>query len=100
MIINDPVFGFIEVPEGLMAQLVRHPLFVRLSRLKQLGPTHYVYPGATHTRFEHSLGAFHLVCQAVGALGERGVCILEHEQEGVLAAMLLHALARAQLPHP
>ena len=99
MIINDPVFGFIEVPEGLMAQLVRHPLFVRLSRLKQLGPTHYVYPGATHTRFEHSLGAFHLVCQAVGALGERGVCILEHEQEGVLAAMLLHDLGHGPLSH-
>lgn len=99
MIINDPVFGFIEVPEGLMAQLVRHPLFVRLSRLKQLGPTHYVYPGATHTRFEHSLGAFHLVCQAVGALGERGVCILEHEQEGVMAAMLLHDLGHGPLSH-
>lgn len=99
MIINDPVFGFIEVPEGLMAQLVRHPLFVRLSRLKQLGPTHYVYPGATHTRFEHSLGAFHLVCQALGALGERGVCILEHEQEGVMAAMLLHDLGHGPLSH-
>ena len=99
MIINDPVFGFIEVPEGLMAQLVRHPLFVRLSRLKQLGPTHYVSPGATHTRFEHSLGAFHLVCQAVGALGERGVCILEHEQEGVMAAMLLHDLGHGPLSH-
>ena len=99
MIINDPVFGFIEVPEGLMAQLVRHPLFVRLSRLKQLGPTHYVYPGATHTHFEHSLGAFHLVCQAVGALGERGVCILEHEQEGVMAAMLLHDLGHGPLSH-
>ena len=99
MIINDPVFGFIEVPEGLMAQLVRHPLFVRLSRLKQLGPTHYVYPGATHTRFEHSLGAFHLVCQAVGALGERGVCILEHAPDGVISAMLLHDLGHGPLSH-
>ncbi len=99
MIINDPVFGFIEVPEGLMADLVRHPLFVRLSRLKQLGPTRYVYPGATHTRFEHSLGAYHLVCQAIQALGERGVCILEHEQEDVKAAMLLHDLGHGPLSH-
>ena len=99
MIVNDPVFGFIEIPEGLLTQLVKHPYVVRLTRLKQLGATHYVYPGAVHTRFQHSVGALHLVSQAVNALGERGVCILDHERMGVEAAMLLHDLGHGPMSH-
>ena len=60
-IINDPVFGFIKVPRGLLLDIVRHPLMQRLTRIKQLGLTQEVYPGAQHTRFQHSLGAFHLM---------------------------------------
>ena len=60
-IINDPVFGFIKVPRGLLLDIVRHPLLQRLARIKQLGLTQEVYPGAQHTRFQHSLGAFHLM---------------------------------------
>ena len=60
-VINDPVFGFIKVPRGLLLDIVKHRLFQRLSRIKQLGMASVVYPGAQHTRFQHSLGAFHLM---------------------------------------
>ena len=64
-IINDPVFGFINIPKGLLYDLVRHPLLQRLTRIKQLGLSSVVYPGAQHTRFQHSLGAFYLMSEAV-----------------------------------
>ena len=60
-IINDPVFGFINIPKGLLYDVVRHPLLQRLNRIKQLGLSSVVYPGAQHTRFQHSLGAFYLM---------------------------------------
>ena len=60
-IINDPVFGFINIPKGLLYDIVRHPLLQRLTRIKQVGLSSVVYPGAQHTRFQHSLGAFHPV---------------------------------------
>ncbi|MBQ5511256.1 MAG: phosphohydrolase, partial [Prevotella sp.] len=60
-IINDPVFGFIKIPRGVLLNIVKHPLMQRLSRIKQLGLASVVYPGAQHTRFQHSLGAFHLM---------------------------------------
>ena len=62
-IINDPVFGFINIPKGLLYDIVRHPLLQRLNRIKQLGLSSVVYPGAQHTRFQHSLGAFHLTSE-------------------------------------
>lgn len=99
MIINDPVFGFIEVPDGLLTTLIRHPYMVRLTRIRQLGPTFYVYPGAMHTRFQHSIGALYLVREAVDSLAEKGVWISEAEREAVSAAMLLHDLGHGPMSH-
>ena len=99
MIINDPVFGFIEIPEGLLAQLARHPIMIRLTRLKQLGATHYVYPGAVHTRFGHSIGAYHLVTEALGTLEKKGVVITKDECLGTQIAMLLHDIGHGPMSH-
>lgn len=99
MIINDPIFGFIEIEKGLLTDLVKHPYFIRLTRLKQLGPTFYVYPGAMHTRFQHSVGTLHLVTRALNALQEKGICISAEEREGVEAAMLLHDLGHGPMSH-
>ena len=71
-IINDPVFGFIKIPCGLLYGIVEHPLFQRLNRINQLGLASVVYPGARHTRFQHSLGAFHLMSEAVLSLQQKG----------------------------
>lgn len=99
MIINDPVFGFIEIPEGILAQLARHPIMIRLTRLKQLGATHYVYPGAVHTRFGHSIGAYHLVTEAIGTLEKKGVQITKEERQGTQIAMLLHDIGHGPMSH-
>lgn len=99
MIINDPVFGFIEVPDGLLTTLVKHPYVVRLTRIRQLGPTFYVYPGAMHTRFQHSLGTLYLVREALDSLTEKGVWISDAEREAVSAAMLLHDLGHGPMSH-
>ena len=71
-IINDPVFGFIKIRRGLLYDIVSHPLFQRLNRIAQLGLTSVVYPGARHTRFQHSIGALHLMSEAVKSLTEKG----------------------------
>lgn len=99
MIVNDPVFGFIEVEEGLLRELLRHPVMARLTRIMQLGPTYYVYPGALHTRFAHSLGAMHLAGEAVKNLREKGVEISVEDAEGVRAAMLLHDIGHGPMSH-
>ena len=74
-IINDPVFGFINIPKGLLYDIVRHPLLQRLTRIKQVGLSSVVYPGAQHTRFQHSLGAFHLMSEAIMQLASKGVTV-------------------------
>jgi len=89
-IINDPVFGFIKIPRGLLYDVVQHPLFQRLNRINQLGMTSVVYPGARHTRFQHSLGAFYLMSEAVRSLQEKGNFIFDSEAEAVQAAILMH----------
>ena len=76
-IINDPVFGFIKIKRGLLYDIVQHPLFQRLNRINQLGLASVVYPGARHTRFQHSLGAFYLMSEAVKSLSEKGVYIFD-----------------------
>jgi len=91
-IINDPVYGFIKIPSDLIFDLVEHPYFQRLRRIKQLGLTHLVYPGALHTRFHHALGALWLTTQAVEVLKSKGVEITEKEAEAVEIAVLLHDL--------
>jgi len=87
-IINDPVFGFIKIPKGLLYNIVSHPLVQRLTRIKQLGLASEVYPGAQHTRFQHSIGAFYLMSEAVLSLQQKGVFIFDSEAEAVEAAIM------------
>ena len=98
-IINDPVLGFITIPNELIYELVQHPLFQRLTRIKQLGLANVVYPGAQHTRFQHSLGAMHLVGEAVKQLRLKGLVIMPAEENGVLVAMLLHDIGHGPFSH-
>jgi len=80
-IINDPVFGFIKIPDGLLMELVDHPLMQRLRNIKQLGLASVVYPGAQHTRFQHSLGALYLMSEAIVTLIRKGIFIFDSEAE-------------------
>jgi len=98
-IINDPVFGFIKIPRGLLYGIVEHPLFQRLNRINQLGLASVVYPGARHTRFQHSLGAFHLMSEAVRSLQEKGNFIFDSEAEAVQAAILMHDIGHGPFSH-
>ena len=98
-IINDPVFGFIPIPKGLLLDLVQHPLLQRLARIKQMGLSSVVYPGAQHTRFQHSLGAFYLTSEAIGHLTAKGQFIFESEAEAVEAAILLHDIGHGPFSH-
>ncbi|MFT7154079.1 MAG: HD superfamily phosphohydrolase, partial [Alteromonas macleodii] len=82
-IFNDPVYGFITVPYPIVFDIIEHPFFQRLRRIKQLGLTHLVYPGALHTRFHHTLGAMHLMQLAIEELRAKGYDITESEAEGV-----------------
>ncbi|HKK10040.1 MAG TPA: HD domain-containing protein, partial [Bacteroidales bacterium] len=98
-IINDPVYGFISLSGDLLFEVMEHPYFQRLRRISQLGLTHLVYPGAVHTRFQHALGAMHLMKQALDILSEKGVMITEEEKEGALLAILLHDIGHGPFSH-
>ncbi len=98
-IINDPVFGFIKIPRGLMLEIIQHPLMQRLTRIKQLGLTSLVFPGAQHTRFQHSIGAFHLMSEAILSLQQKGVFIFDSEAEAVGAAILMHDIGHGPFSH-
>ena len=98
-IINDPVHGFITVSGDLIYDLIEHPYFQRLRYIKQLGLTEYVYPGATHSRFQHSIGAYHLMSQALTTLREKGIEISEEEREAALLAILLHDIGHGPFSH-
>jgi HD superfamily phosphohydrolase len=98
-IIHDPVFGFISIPKGLLYDIVSHPAFHRLSRISQLGLSNVVYPGAQHTRFQHSIGAFHLMGLAVQSLVKKGQFIFDSEAEAVRAAILLHDIGHGPFSH-
>ena len=98
-IINDPVFGFINIPKGLLYDIVRHPLLQRLTRIKQVGLSSVVYPGAQHTRFQHSLGAFYLMSEAITQLASKGNFIFDSEAEAVQAAILLHDIGHGPYTH-
>ena len=98
-IINDPVFGFIKIPRGLLYDIVKHPLFQRLNRINQLGLASVVYPGARHTRFQHSLGAFHLMSEAILSLQQKGHFIFDSEAEAVQAAILMHDIGHGPFSH-
>lgn len=98
-IINDPVFGFINIPKGIIMEVVTHPIVQRLHRIKQLGLSSMVYPGAQHTRFQHSLGAFFLMTEAIQSLRGKGVEISDHEAESVKLAILLHDVGHGPFSH-
>ena len=98
-IINDPVFGFIKIPHGLLYDIVKHPLMQRLNRINQLGLASVVYPGARHTRFQHSLGAFHLMSEAITSLQQKGQFIFDSEAEAVEAAILMHDIGHGPFSH-
>ena len=98
-IISDPVFGFIRIPSGLLLNIVKHPFMQRLTRIKQLGLTTVVYPGAQHTRFQHSLGAFHLMSEATLSLQQKGVFIFDSEAEAVQASILMHDIGHGPFSH-
>lgn len=98
-IVNDPVHGFISIPSELHYDLIQHPYFQRLGRIKQLGMSYLVYPGAQHTRFQHSLGAMYLMEEAIAQLRSRGNEITDEEADAVLAAILLHDIGHAPFSH-
>ena len=98
-IVNDPVFGFITVPCDLIYDLMQHPMVHRLTRIKQLGLTCYVYPGAQHTRFQHSLGALFLMTEAIKTLQNKGNDITPEEAEAVYAAIFLHDVGHGPFSH-
>lgn len=98
-IINDPVFGFINVPNDFLYDIIQHPIFQRLQRIKQLGLASFVYPGAQHTRFQHSLGAMYLTHEAIKQLRQNGQEITPEEADGVLVAILLHDIGHGPFSH-
>jgi len=98
-IINDPVYGFIRFPERELMQLIDHAWFQRLRHIKQMGLAHLVYPGATHTRFHHSLGACHLMGKALDELQTKGVVISEEDRLAARIAALLHDVGHAPFSH-
>lgn len=98
-IINDPVFGFINLPSGFLFEILQHRYLHRLTRIKQLGMSSFVYPGAQHTRFQHTIGAMYLMMEAVHHLKMKGIDITEDEENGVIAAILLHDIGHGPFSH-
>ncbi|HKZ37510.1 MAG TPA: HD domain-containing protein [Chryseolinea sp.] len=98
-IINDPVYGFITIPSELIADIISHPYFQRLRHIKQLGLTDYVYPGALHTRFQHALGAMHLMGKVLDNLRTKGIEISNEECEASQIAILLHDIGHGPFSH-
>ena len=98
-IINDPVFGFLTIPNELVYDVLQHPYVQRLNRIRQLGLSYLVYPGAMHSRFGHSLGAMHLMQEAVHSLRQKGVEITEEEETGAMIAILLHDVGHGPFSH-
>jgi uncharacterized protein len=98
-IINDPVYGFINIPGDFVFDLIEHPWFQRLRNIKQLGLTSFVYPGATHSRFQHALGAMHLMSMAIATLRSKDVKISPEEEEATLIAILLHDAGHGPFSH-
>ncbi|CEN39452.1 HD domain-containing protein [Capnocytophaga cynodegmi] len=98
-IVNDPVHGFIHIPNSLIFDLIEHPYFQRLRRITQMGLSYLVYPGARHTRFQHALGCMHLMQKAVETLRYKGIEISDKEAEGLYIAILLHDIGHGPFSH-
>lgn len=98
-IVNDPVYGFLNISSPLIFDIIQHTFFQRLRRIKQLGLTHLVYPGANHTRFQHALGAMYLMSIALDVLRKKGVEITQEESESTKIAILLHDIGHGPFSH-
>jgi uncharacterized protein len=98
-IINDPVYGFITIDDPLVFQVIAHPWYQRLRRVHQMAFAHLVYPGAVHTRLHHSLGAYHLMCNALTELKSKGVDITPEEESAAKIAILLHDIGHGPFSH-
>lgn len=98
-IFNDPIYGFITIPSDLIFDIIEHPYFQRLRRIKQLGLTDLIYPGALHTRFHHALGAMHLMGLALSTLKSKGHTISDEECEAAQIAILLHDIGHGPFSH-
>jgi HD superfamily phosphohydrolase len=98
-IINDPVYGFITIDHPLILQIIAHPYYQRLRNIHQMAFAHLVYPGAVHSRLHHSLGAYHLMCEALNELKSKGVDITAEEELGAKIAILLHDIGHGPFSH-
>jgi HD superfamily phosphohydrolase len=98
-ILNDPIYGFISIPNPFIYDLIQHPYFQRLRRISQMGLSYLVYPGAHHTRFHHALGCMHIMQKAVEVLRFKGVSISEEEENALLVAILLHDIGHGPFSH-
>ncbi|TVZ51062.1 HD domain-containing protein [Dokdonia sp. Hel_I_53] len=98
-IINDPIYGFITIPNGVIFDLIQHKYFQRLRRISQMGLSYLVYPGAHHTRFQHAIGCLGVMQKALKVLVDKGVTISEEEKNGVLIAILLHDIGHGPFSH-
>lgn len=98
-ILNDPIYGFITIPNTLIYDLIQHPYFQRLRRISQMGMSYLVYPGAHHTRFHHALGCMHIMQKAVQTLKFKGVDISEEEENALYVAILLHDIGHGPFSH-
>ena len=98
-IFNDPIYGFISIPNALIYDLVQHPYFQRLRRISQMGLSYLVYPGANHTRFHHALGCMHIMQKAVDVLRFKGVSISPEEENALYIAILLHDIGHGPFSH-
>ena len=98
-ILNDPIYGFITIPNPLLFDLMQHPYFQRLRRISQMGLSYLVYPGAHHTRFHHALGCMHIMQKAIEVLRFKGISISEDESNALLIAILLHDIGHGPFSH-
>lgn len=98
-IFNDPIYGFISIPNELIYDLIQHPYFQRLRRISQMGLSYLVYPGANHTRFHHALGCMHLMQKAIETLRFKGVAISSEEENALYIAILLHDIGHGPFSH-
>ncbi|GAL67088.1 deoxyguanosinetriphosphate triphosphohydrolase [Jejuia pallidilutea] len=98
-ILNDPIYGFITIPNSLIFDLIQHKYFQRLRRITQMGMSYLVYPGAHHTRFHHAIGCVYLMQKAVNVLRYKGVTISKEEEEALYIAILLHDIGHGPFSH-
>jgi HD superfamily phosphohydrolase len=98
-ILNDPIYGFISIPNSLIFDIIQHPYFQRLRRVTQMGLSNLVYPGANHTRFHHAMGCMHLMQKAIRVLRSKQVRITDEEEVSVCIAILLHDIGHGAFSH-